>query len=111
MIEECPSNCCTTFAGNSRPPRSFRLMHQLAKKWRSACKPYLGSPALSTTPAALNTAARLLDAFLWCSTSPLRVGKTSPASPLGQPQTGKSRSQKERAPLGVLCGLDEPLNL
>jgi len=35
MMDAWPSRSCTTFAGNSRPPSTFRLMHHDAKKCRS----------------------------------------------------------------------------
>jgi|SRR5215207_1689016 hypothetical protein len=32
VIDECPSRCCTIFAGSPKPPSSFRLMHHEAKQ-------------------------------------------------------------------------------
>src|SRR3974390_386351 len=78
----CPSKYCTAFGGNSRPPLSFELMHQLAKKCRMECRPYFGSPFLSRSFAACITELRLRSIFLWCSIWPVLVQKTKSSWPL-----------------------------
>src|SRR6516164_2298149 len=109
-----PSHCCTTFGGNSRPPRSFGLMHQLAKKCRKACGPYFGLPCLSTTCAAVKIVSSLRLKLRSLITVPMLDGNTRPSSPFGHATFHTLNASARSAPNGTvrqpLSDLGDPIS-
>src|SRR6516162_6455262 len=102
LIDEWPSSVCVTFGVNSLPPADLGLMHQLAKKCRRECGPYLALPSLSTTPARSTTDSIPRYRFLWSSTVPVDVGNTRSSLLIGQASFHLRNSDTSSGPIGTV---------